>query len=48
MIWNGPLQESFPSFYAIAGSKVAEVAEVWEKSRGKGVWNPSFVISFHD
>ena len=49
-VWCGedPLCESFPSLNALVVSKGAMVAEVWEASRGEGVWNPRFIRAFND
>ena len=38
----------FPSLYALADSKRAMVVEVWDTTRGEGIWNPRFTRSFND
>ena len=43
-----PLRVMFPSLYALAGSKRAMVAEVWDTIRGEGTWNPRFTRYFND
>ena len=45
---EGPLCEPYPALFALADSKEALVANVWDTSRGEGVWNLSFVRSFND
>ena len=45
---EGPLCEPYPALFALADSKEALVADVWDTSRGKGAWNLSFVRSFND
>ena len=45
---EGPLCELFPSLYALADSKGAMAADVWENSVGSGMWNPRFVRAFND
>ena len=49
-LWCGerPLRVMFPSLYALAESKTAMVAEVWDTTRGEGTWNPRFMRSFND
>ena len=42
------MRELFPMLYALADSKGAMVAEVWETMRGEGVWNLRFIRSFND
>ena len=48
--WCGdkPLCDAFPSLFALACSKRAKVAEVWDLSRGEGAWMPTFVRPFND
>ena len=49
-LWCGerPLRVMFPSLYALAESKWAMVAKVWDTTRGEGTWNPRFMRSFND
>ena len=48
--WYGDyaLSISFPSLYALATSKEAQVVEVWDSLKEKGGWNPWFSGLFND
>ena len=48
LVWNGPAVCDLPSLFVLADSKGAMVADVWDSSRGDGVWNPRFMRSFND
>ena len=45
---EGTLCVAFPALFAIADSKGALVADVWDTLRAEGAWNLSFVRSFND
>ena len=45
---DGPLCETFPLLFALADSKGAMVADLWNTYRGDGVWNSKFMRSFND
>ena len=49
-IWCGEStpSEMFPSLYALAGTKRAMVADVWDTTSGEGTWNLRFARSFND
>ena len=38
----------FPSLYALAGTKRAIVADVWDTTGGEGTWNLRLARSFND
>ena len=48
--WCGDrlLYEAFPSLFALACSKRAKVAEVWDPLGGEGAWKLTFVRPFND
>ena len=48
--WCGkePLKVAFPTLFAIATSKEAWVADVWDGPLELGCWAPRFVRAFND
>ena len=49
-IWYGmePLSEIFHNIYTMATTKDAYLEDLWDWSREKGGWNPTFMKSFND
>ena len=45
---KGALSEAFPTLYSLADQKWVRVADVWDKARGEGAWNPTFVRPLGD
>ena len=48
MAWGAPLSVSFPNLFLLTDTEGAKVADLWDSSRGDGVWSPSFSRIFND
>ena len=45
---ESPLCDIFPTLFLLAETKGVKVAEVWDNTRGFGVWSPRFNKPFND
>ena len=45
--WCG-FPRTFPNLFLMTVSKGVKVADLWDSSRGDGVWSPSFSMPFND